>query len=132
VALNSFSFINGTLGSDFGYHRAVSAILEIERKTGFFGVARKMKVYVNEVQVGTVLNGKTLNVPLNEGPSVVYAKMDWWFTPRMQINSQSGSVHRFVIGLDLGKAFLNPIAWLPFVQFEAFTLRVNDPLLPSF
>lgn len=89
-----------------------------------------MKVFVNGVEVGTVMNGETLQVSIGEGPSVVYARMDWWLTPKVQIFADTGTAYQFVIGLDIWKAFTHPVAWLPFIEFEGYTLQLVAPIAP--
>lgn len=54
-----------------------SATIQIKRGNDYFGVARKLKVYIDEQHVGGVRWQQTEDFVVTPGRHLVYVKMDW-------------------------------------------------------
>lgn len=51
--------------------------LTITRNRGYYGIFRALKLYVDDVAVGDVKSGKSVQIVVPDDAGVLYGKMDW-------------------------------------------------------
>jgi hypothetical protein len=61
--------------------------IRIERKTGWVGSAREIEIYIDDEKAGAIINDETQDYVVEKGRHIVYAKIDWDCSEKIEINS---------------------------------------------
>lgn len=54
--------------------------ITLKRNKGWFGRIRTLKLYVDDIEVGSVKSGETVSLAIPDGARELYGKMDWGMT----------------------------------------------------
>ncbi len=79
--------------------------LIIHRKPGWYGRARKLKLFVDGDAAGSIKTGETLTINIPDGAQTIYGKMDWGKTEPFSIETAK-SGDKLVI---ISRFTLNPL-----------------------
>ena len=60
--------------------------IRVERQKGYYGMARKLEIFVDGVGIGRIKQGQTLMFDVPDGCQQIWGKMDWGETIRLDIS----------------------------------------------
>ena len=64
--------------------------IHIKRNPSFFGMARKMKIYIDGQHTGDVKNEKTTTVEVQDGVHEIQVGMDWCKSNKIELRIEEG------------------------------------------
>ena len=59
--------------------------ITLTRNKGWFGRVRALKLYVDDMEVGSIKAGETLSLDIPDGVQELYGKMDWGKTNKYSL-----------------------------------------------
>ena len=105
------------------------AKIRIERSSEWNNKGRKIGVYINDIKVGTVNDGETVEYEVESGVNEVCCKIDWCRSPKIKLNSVQNetktlSLNGFKYGVYIIRITLG-LLLLYYLLSYAFQLQVN-------
>lgn len=74
-----------------------TATIRITRKNDYFGLARKLKVYVDNKHVGNVRWKNSVDISVPPGRHEFYVKMDWCRSTPIQLNIRENDLVEYEV-----------------------------------
>ena len=72
--------------------------IKIKRTSEYLNRLRDYKIFIDELQVGTIANGETKEYTTSEGQHTITAKIDWCSSPDITININENSRKNLQVG----------------------------------
>lgn len=57
----------------------------LKRNKGWFGRMRALKLYVDDIEIGSIKAGETITLDIPDGVTELYGKMDWGKTNKFPL-----------------------------------------------
>ena len=71
--------------------------IRITRGNDYFGVMRKLKVYINEKHLGSVKHNSSVDFNVSPGKHDVYVKMDWCKSEPVTLKLKDGNMIEYEV-----------------------------------
>src|SRR5690242_13723550 len=72
--------------------------LVIQRSRDYTGLARRLNVYLDGIQIGSVKSGDTETFMVAPGQHSLYVRMDWKRSDALSLNLESGTTTNLLCG----------------------------------
>jgi hypothetical protein len=80
-------------------HAAVQgAVITLQRPAEATNAARRYKIYIDDVKVGAIRVGKTIEIPVAPGRHRIKAKIDWCSSPELIVTVGPGQRAALAVG----------------------------------
>jgi len=78
------------------------SIIRIHRGREYFGLARKLIVYLDDARSGEVRWNSHIDIPQKPGLHMLYVRMDWCLSPPLEIALDEGEVVELAVTTPAG------------------------------